>query len=122
MRTHLCERMRLTEKRIATDRKPKPKRAFPLVYVVLGLCFCVFAGSVWFSSYAKKVALQRKPVYERQMHRIQDEIHQLELEEATLTAVERIRRIADELGMVEPPEAARVLNAPFSHGMTTESP
>ncbi len=96
---------------------PKPKRAFPFVYLVLGLCFCIFAGSVWFSSYAKKVALQRRPVYERQMHLIQDEIHRLELEEATLTAVERIRRIADELGMVAPTEAARVLNAPLSHGI-----
>lgn len=95
--------------RSARTEAPKPKRQFPFVYVVLGLCFCIFAGSVWFSSYAKKVALQRKPVYEKEKTLIQDEIHQLELEEATLTSIARIRRIADELGMVEPTAAARVL-------------
>ena len=87
----------------------KPKKRFPLAYVVLVLSFCTFAGSIWFSSYAKKVALQRQPVYERQKHQVQDEIHRLELEESTLTGVQRIRKIATELGMVEPTETSQVL-------------
>lgn len=87
----------------------KPKKRFPLAYVVLVLSFCTFAGSIWFSSYAKKVALQRQPVYERQKHQIQDEIYRLELEESTLTSVQRIRQIATELGMVEPTEPSQVL-------------
>lgn len=88
---------------------PKPKKKFPLAYVVLVLSFCVFAGSIWFSSYAKKVALQRQPVYERQKLQVQDEIYQLELEEATLTSIQRVRQIATELGMVEPTETSQVL-------------
>lgn len=89
--------------------EPKPKKRVPLVYFVLALSFCAFTGSIWFSSYAKKVALQRQPVYERQRHQIQDEIHGLELEESTLMAIERIRQIAKELEMVEPAEAAQVI-------------
>ena len=95
--------------RITKVEEPKPKKRFPLAYVVLGLSFCTFAGSIWFSSYAKKVALQRQPVYERQKHAVQDEIHQLELEESTLTNVQRIRQIATELKMVEPTQTSQVI-------------
>ena len=95
--------------RITKTEDAKSKKKFPLVYIVLVLSFCTFAGSIWFSSYAKKVALQRQPVYERQKHQVQDEIHRLELEESTLTSVQRIRKIATELGMVEPTETSQVL-------------
>lgn len=95
--------------RITNTEAPKPNKRFPLAYIVLVLSFCTFAGSIWFSSYAKKVALQRQPIYERQKRQIQDEIHQLELEESTLTGVHRIRQIATELGMVEPTEASQVV-------------
>ena len=87
----------------------KPKKSFPLAYVVLGLSFCTFAGSIWFSSYAKNVALLRQPVYERQKHHIQDTIYQLELEESTLTSVQRVRQIATELEMVEPTDASQIV-------------
>lgn len=89
--------------------EPKPKKRFPLVYVVLGLSFCTFAGSIWFSSYAKNVALLRQPVYERQKHSVQDEIHQLELEESTLSSVQRVRQIATELEMVEPTDTSQIV-------------
>lgn len=89
--------------------EPKPKKRFPLVYVVLGLSFCTFAGSIWFSSYAKNVALLRQPVYERQKHHIQNAIYQLELEESTLTSVQRVREIAIELKMVEPTDASQIV-------------
>ncbi|MCY3743431.1 MAG: cell division protein FtsL [Candidatus Poribacteria bacterium] len=89
--------------------EPKPKKRFPLVYVVLGLSFCAFAGSIWFSSYAKNVALLRQPVYERQKHSVQDEIHQLELEESALTRIQRVQQIATELKMVEPTDASQIV-------------
>lgn len=95
--------------RITKTEEVKPKKRFPLVYVVFGLSFCVFAGSIWFSSYAKNVALLRQPVYERQKSYIQDEIHQLELEESTLTSVPSIRKIVSELKMVEPTETSQVI-------------
>ena len=95
--------------RITKPEEPKTKKSFPLVYTLLVLSFCTFAGSIWFSSYAKKVALHRQPVYERQKHRIQDEIYQLELEESTLTSVQRIRKIATELEMVEPTETSQII-------------
>ena len=95
--------------RITEIEDAKPKKKFPLVYIVLVLSFCTFAGSIWFSSYAKKVALQRQPVYERQKHQVQDEIHRLELEESTLTSIQRVRQIATELGMVEPTQTSQVL-------------
>ena len=95
--------------RITKVEEPQPKKRFPLAYIVLGLSFCTFAGSIWFSSYAKKVALQRQPVYERQKHAVQDEIHQLELEESTLTNVQRIRQIAVELEMVEPTQTSQIV-------------
>lgn len=89
--------------------EPQSKKRFPLVYVVLGLSFCAFAGSIWFSSYAKNVALLRQPVYERQKHSVQDEIHQLELEESALTGIQRVQHIAIELEMVEPTEASQIV-------------
>ena len=95
--------------RITKPEEPKPKRRFPLPYIVLVLSFCTFTGSIWFSSYAKKVALQRQPIYERKKHRIQDEIHKLELKESTLTGVQRIRQIAKEFGMVAPTETSQVV-------------
>ena len=95
--------------RTTKAEEPKPKKRFPLAYVVLGLSFCIFAGSIWFSSYAKKVALQRQPIYERQKHSIQDEIHQLELEESTLTNVQRVRQIAVELKMVELTQTSQII-------------
>ena len=95
--------------RITKPEETEKKKGFPLVYTLLVLSFCTFAGSIWFSSYAKKVALQRQPVYERQKHRIQDEIYQLELEESTLTSVQRIRKIAAELGMIEPTETSQII-------------
>ena len=89
--------------------EPKAKKRFPLVYVVLGLSFCTFAGSIWFSSYAKNVALLRQPVYERQKHHVQDTIYQLELEESTLSSVQRVRQIATELEMVEPTDTSQIV-------------
>ncbi|MYB95055.1 hypothetical protein F4054_05735 [Candidatus Poribacteria bacterium] len=89
--------------------EPKPEKRFPLVYVVLGLSFCAFAGSIWFSSYAKNVALLRQPVYERQKHSVQDEIHQLELEESALTSIQRVQQITTELEMVEPTETSQIV-------------
>lgn len=87
----------------------EPKRRFPLAYIVLILSFATFVGSIWFSSDAKQVALQRQPIYERKKLQVQDEIQQLELKESTLTRVQRIRDIARELGMVEPTRAAQVV-------------
>ena len=95
--------------RITNTEDSKPKKRFPLVYVVLGLSFCTFAVSIWFSSYAKKVTLQRRPIYERKKHKVQDEIHRLELKESTLTRVQRIGKIATELGMIEPTEASQIV-------------
>lgn len=95
--------------RITKTEEVKPKKRFPFVDVVFGLSFCVFAGSIWFSSYAKDVALLRQPVYERQKSYLQDEIHQLELEESTLTSVQSVRKIVTELKMVEPTETSQVI-------------
>ena len=58
---------------------PEPKVSMFFVYLVLGLSLCVFGASVWFSSYAKGVFLQRRPTFEKQREKIQDEIRKLEL-------------------------------------------
>ena len=81
---------------------PEPKVAMLFVYLVLGLSLCVFGASVWFSSYAKGVFLQRRPTFEKHREKIQDEIRKLELEENALTDVERVRSLIKELGLVEP--------------------
>ncbi len=80
----------------------KPKVAMFFVYLVLGLSLCVFGASVWFSSYAKKVYLRRRPLLIREADKIQHEIRKLELEENALTDVERVRLLIKELGLVEP--------------------
>ena len=95
--------------RATKAEEPQPKKRFPLAYIVVALSFCIFAGSIWFSSYAKNVALLRQPVYERQKHAVQDEIHQLELDESALTGIQRVQQIATELKMVEPTDASQIL-------------
>lgn len=82
--------------------QPKPKVAMVFVYFVFGLVLCIFATSVWFSSYAKKVYLRHRPSFEREAGKIQYEIRKLELEENTLTDIERVRSLIKELGLVEP--------------------
>lgn len=82
--------------------RPKPKVAMLFVYIVVGLSLCVFGASIWFSSYAKGVDLQRRPIFESKQEKIQNEIHKLELEENALTDVKRIRSLIKELGLVEP--------------------
>lgn len=83
----------------------QPKVAMFLVYVVLGLSLCVFGASVWFSSYAKKVYIGRRPLLETKAGKIQNEIHKLELEVNTLTDIERVRSLIKELGLVEHKES-----------------
>ena len=95
--------------RITKTEEVKPKKRFPLAYLVFGLSFCVFAGSIWFSSYAKDVALRRQPVYERQKSTVQDEIHRLELEESALTSVQSVRKIVTELKLVEPTDPSQII-------------
>ena len=94
--------------RITNTEDPKPKKRFPFAYIVLVLSFCTFAGSIWFSSY-QEGCFATTPTYERQKRQVQDEIHRLELEESTLTGVQRIRQIATELGMVEPTQASQIV-------------
>ncbi len=83
----------------------KPKVAMFLVYLVFGLSLCVFGASVWFSSYAKKVYIRRRPHFETEAGKIQNEIHKLELEVNTLTDIERVRSLIKELGLVEHKES-----------------
>lgn len=85
-----------------TDRQSwKPERTMLFVYIILGLSLCVFGASIWFSSYPKKVFIQRKPAFIDRQERIHNEIQRLNLEENTLTDVERIRELIKELGLVE---------------------
>jgi cell division protein FtsL len=89
--------------------KSKPKAAMLFVYLVLAISLCVFGASVWFSSYAKHVFIQRGPIFEAKRSEIQYEIQGLELEENTLTGIERIRKITKELGLVETTKKSKEL-------------
>ncbi len=91
-----------TISKLLTDEEDsKPKVAMFFVYLVLGLSLCVFGASIWFSSYQKRVYIRIRPAFDMQQSKIQHEIQKLELDENTLTDVDRIRRISNELGMVE---------------------
>jgi cell division protein FtsL len=89
--------------------KSKPKVTMLFVYLVLAISLCVFGASVWFSSYAKQVFIQRRPIFEKKRSKIQHEIQGLELEENTLTGIERIRKITKELGLVETTKKSKEL-------------
>ncbi len=80
----------------------EPKVAMLFVYIVLGLSLCVFVVSIWFSSYAKDVVFQQRPAFDEERGKIQYEIQALELEENALVDVERVRKLTQELGLVEP--------------------
>ena len=85
-----------------TEKTPvKPARTMMFVYIILGLSMGVFGASIWFSSYAKNVFLQRRPAFADKQQRIQNEIQALEIQENTLIDVERIRKLIQELGLVE---------------------
>ena len=86
----------------SSDKKPwKPERTMLIVYIILGLSMGVFGASIWFSSYAKNVFLQRRPDFADKQEKIQNEIQALEIEENALIDVERIRKLIQELGLVE---------------------
>lgn len=87
------------EKRQKTTSQPRVAMLF--VYIIVGLSLCVFGASVWFSSYAKTVYINRRPIFDSKREKIQYEIHKLELEEHELTQVERVRLLVKELGLVE---------------------
>ncbi len=85
-----------------SEKKPvKPARTMMFVYIILGLSLGVFGTSIWFSSYAKNVFLQRRPDFADRQGKIQNEIQALVIEENTLIDVERIRKLIQELGLVE---------------------
>ncbi len=84
------------------QQQSEPKVAMLFVYIVLGLSLFVFVASIWFSSYAKQVVLQQRPIFDEQRSKIQYEIQGLELEENALVDVERVRELTEELGLVEP--------------------
>ena len=88
-------------KLLIEEEDSQPKVAMFFVYLVLGLSLCVFGASIWFSSYQKRVYIRIRPAFDTQQSKIQHEIHKLILDENTLTDVERIRRISNELGLVE---------------------
>ena len=91
-------------------QKSRPARRIPPVaYLALALYLCLFFVSAWFSSYQNQTALRLKREFELQRDRLQDEINKLEMQEAELTSVKRIRQIAEELEMVLPSEQAKVL-------------
>lgn len=91
-----------TFSKLLTDEEDtQPKVAMFFVYLVLGLSLCVFGASVWFSSYQKRVYIRIRPAFDTQQSKIQHEIQKLELDENSLTDVDRIRRLSNELGLAE---------------------
>lgn len=93
----------LNSQSIQFSEKPplKPARTMMFVYIILGLSMGVFGASIWFSSYPKNVFLQRRPDFADKQEKIQNEIQALEIEENALIDVERIRKLIQELGLVE---------------------
>ena len=87
--------------KLLPEEDSQPKVSMFFVYLVLGLSLCVFGASIWFSSYQKRVYISIRPAFDTQRNKIQHEIHKLLLDENRLTDVERIRKISNELGLVE---------------------
>jgi cell division protein FtsL len=88
-----------------------PGKIHLIAYFVLALYILVFFISAWFSSYQNRTALQLQREFEQQRDGLLDEINKLEMQEAELTSIERIHKIASELRMVLPAEQARILRA-----------
>jgi cell division protein FtsL len=87
----------------------QPEKLHPLAYVVLVLYIFIFGGSAWFSSYQNKVSRQMREDFEQQKNQLLDEISKLEMQEAELTSIEHIHKIAQELQMVQPTQPIQAL-------------
>ena len=85
------------------------KKLTPFAYCVLALYVCIFFVTVWFSSYQNKIAEEVREDLEPHRKFLLDEISKLEMQEAELTSIERIHKIAKKLKMIQPSEPAQIL-------------
>jgi cell division protein FtsL len=91
-------------------QKALPSKKPPLLaYVMLVVYICIFFASAWFSSYQNQVAREMRRDFEQRRAQLLDEINQLQLEEAELTAIARVHEMAKELQMVPTTEPIQIL-------------
>lgn len=85
------------------------KKLTPIAYIVLAFYVCIFFVTVWFASYQNKIIEEVREELEPHKKFLLDEITELERQEAKLTSIERIHKIAKKLKMIQPSEPAQIL-------------
>ncbi len=85
------------------------KKLTPIAYLVLGLFVCMFLVTVWFSSYQDKTIEEVREELEPHKNFLLDEISELERQEAKLTSVKNIHKIAKKLNMVQSSNPVQIL-------------
>ncbi len=91
-----------------TDGKPMKK--LPLFsYIILLVYIGIFFLGIWLSSHQHKVKLNLGTRFEQQKNQLLNEMDILINEEAELTSVERIHKIAKELDMIQSSKPVQVI-------------
>ena len=78
-------------------------------YIILLVYIGIFFLGIWFSSHQHKVRLNLRNSFERQRDQLRNEMRILTKEEAELTSVERIHKIAKELNMIQSSKPVQII-------------
>ena len=78
-------------------------------YLIILLVIGIFFLGIWLSSYQHKVRLNLRTSFEQQKNQLLNEMDILIKEEAELTSVERIHKIAKELDMVQSSKPVHII-------------
>lgn len=81
----------------------------PIAYCFLALFVCIFIVTVWFSSYQNKTIEEVREELEPHKNFLLDEINDLEMQEAKLTSIENIHKIAKKLNMIQASDPIQIL-------------
>ena len=91
-------------------RKAMPSEKLPLfAYLILVFYIFILFMSAWFSSYHSRIALEMRQDFKPRKNQLVSEISKLQAEEAELTTMEYIHKVAKELQMVQPSEPIQIL-------------
>lgn len=91
-------------------QKAMPSKKLSLfAYLILVFYVFVLFMSAWFSSYQSRIAREMQQDFRQQKNRLINEISKLQAEEAALTTMKHVYKIAKELQMVQPSKPIQIL-------------
>ena len=91
-------------------QKAVPSKKLPLfAYLILVFYIFILFMSAWFSSYQSQLAIDMRQDFGQQKKKLASKISKLQAEEAELTTMEYLHKVAKELQMIQPSQPIQIL-------------